>query len=234
MLFSESVKKNSSHNYRRPYGVAVFRLVQTVLQGGDGEVEVTGKLFTSDEKDFWQLHEFIIKKQTNKCNILSNNVSYGLVVSVKMVHGELEQATKENPLLLKNVCVTKKLGFSDVIMPGDVRNDLYVTLNNGEFERGGKSVGKNIEVLVLALDADGHPLQFESPSVSHKLLNTPAPLVDKRTPLTPLPFLAVSSKQQRQQQLVFPRSTCHQNAVQPALQCRLALLRRPISLLLSK
>lgn len=44
-----------------------------------------------------------------------------VVVSVKMVHGELEQATKENPLLLKNVCVTKKLGFSDVIMPGDVR-----------------------------------------------------------------------------------------------------------------
>lgn len=39
------------------------------------------------------------------------------------------------------------------------RNDLYVTLNSGEFERGGKSVGKNIEVLVLALDADGHPLQ---------------------------------------------------------------------------
>lgn len=45
----------------------------------------------------------------------------GLVVSVKVVHGELEQATKENPLLLKNVCITKKLGFSDVIMPGDVR-----------------------------------------------------------------------------------------------------------------
>lgn len=48
-------------------------------------------------------------------------VSIGLVVSVKVVHGELEQATKENPLLLKNVCITKKLGFSDVIMPGDVR-----------------------------------------------------------------------------------------------------------------
>ena len=43
-----------------------------------------------------------------------------------MVHGELEQATKENPLLLKNVCITKKLGFSDVIMPGDVR---YVVRN---------------------------------------------------------------------------------------------------------
>lgn len=53
-----------------------------------------------------------------------SSVPTGLVVSVKMVHGELEQATKENPLLLKNVCVTKKLGFSDVIMPGDVRYGL--------------------------------------------------------------------------------------------------------------
>lgn len=51
----------------------------------------------------------------------------GLVVSVKMVHGELEQATKENPLLLKNVCVTKKLGFSDVIMPGDVRYGMEIS-----------------------------------------------------------------------------------------------------------
>ncbi|XP_050737687.1 dedicator of cytokinesis protein 3-like isoform X2 [Eriocheir sinensis] len=168
MLFSESVKKISSHNYRRPYGVAVFRLAQSVLQGGEGEVELTGKLFTSDEKDFWQLPDLIVKKQTGKCNIMSNNASYGLVVSVKMVHGELEQATKENPLLLKNVCVTKKLGFSDVIMPGDVRNDLYVTLNSGEFERGGKSVGKNIEVLVLALDADGHPLQCIYSGMGHE------------------------------------------------------------------
>lgn len=38
MLFSESVKKLSSHNYRRPYGVALFRLAHSVLQGGEGEV----------------------------------------------------------------------------------------------------------------------------------------------------------------------------------------------------
>lgn len=39
------------------------------------------------------------------------------------------------------------------------RNDLYVTLNSGEFERGGKSVGKNIEVTVLAMDTEGQALQ---------------------------------------------------------------------------
>jgi len=42
------------------------------------------------------------------------------------------------------------------------RNDLYLTLNSGEFERGGKSVGKNIEVTVLALDAEGYPLEVRN------------------------------------------------------------------------
>ncbi|XP_076035833.1 dedicator of cytokinesis protein 3-like isoform X2 [Oratosquilla oratoria] len=158
MMFSESGKKTSVQNFRRPYGVALFKLTSSLLKGSDGEVELSGKLFSSDEKDFWQLHELILKKQSNKYSILSNT-SYGLVVSVKVLHGELEQATKENPLLLKNVCITKKLGFSDVIMPGDVRNDLYITLSHGEFERGGKSTGKNIEVSVHALDYEGQPIE---------------------------------------------------------------------------
>jgi len=68
-------------------------------------------------------------------------------VSLRILHGELSQVREENPLLFKNICLTKKLGFSDVIMPGDIRNDLYLKLERGEFERGGKSTGKNIEVI---------------------------------------------------------------------------------------
>lgn len=34
-----------------------------------------------------------------------------------------------------------------------------MTLNNGDFEKGGKTVGKNIEVTVLALDSDGKALE---------------------------------------------------------------------------
>ncbi|KAK2861516.1 hypothetical protein Q5P01_001049 [Channa striata] len=41
----------------------------------------------------------------------------------------------------------------------DVRNDLYLTLERGDFERGGKSVQKNIEVTVYVLYADGEILQ---------------------------------------------------------------------------
>lgn len=42
---------------------------------------------------------------------------------------------------------------------GDIRNDLYLTLERGDFERGGKSVQKNIEVTVYVLYADGEILK---------------------------------------------------------------------------
>lgn len=81
-------------------------------------------------------------------------MNYGIMISVKMLHGELRVIKEENALLFKNVCLTSKLGFPDVIMPGDVRNDLYLYLDKGEFERGGKSTGKNIEVSVVVLDSE--------------------------------------------------------------------------------
>lgn len=76
------------------------------------------------------------------------------MISLKMLHGELRTIKEENPILFKNVNLTKKLGFPDVIMPGDVRNDLYLYLDRGEFERGGKSTGKNIEVTIVVLDSE--------------------------------------------------------------------------------
>ncbi len=43
-------------------------------------------------------------------------------------------------------------------MPGDVRNDLYVTLCNAEFERGQKKAGRNVEVEMSVLLDDGQVL----------------------------------------------------------------------------
>lgn len=45
----------------------------------------------------------------------------GIVMSLRVLHGDIEKVREENPLLLKNITLTKKLGFPDVIMPGDVR-----------------------------------------------------------------------------------------------------------------
>lgn len=81
------------------------------------------------------------------------------MISARVLHGELNKVREENPLLLKSINITKKLGFPDVIMPGDYRNDLYLTLVRGEFERGGKSSPKNIQATVCVLDRNGQLIQ---------------------------------------------------------------------------
>lgn len=40
-----------------------------------------------------------------------------------------------------------------------MRNDLYITLEKGEFEKGGKSVARNVEITVYVLDIDGQILK---------------------------------------------------------------------------
>lgn len=47
------------------------------------------------------------------------------------------------------------MGFPEVIFPGDVRNDFYLTLVSGEFSKGSKGSDKNIEVTVVVCDAKG-------------------------------------------------------------------------------
>ena len=42
------------------------------------------------------------------------------------------------------------------------RNDLYLTLERGEFERGGKSTPKNIEVTVSVVHTDGRIVEVSS------------------------------------------------------------------------
>lgn len=45
---------------------------------------------------------------------------------------------------------------------GEMRNDLYVTLEKGEFEKGGKSVARNVEITVYVLDIDGQILKVRT------------------------------------------------------------------------
>lgn len=162
MLYSDSSKKTDKNAttlpqvFKRPYGVAVQNLgdFSTSKEGTDSEEkEFNLKVYQGEEKDFHQLHEFIIR-QSGKYNGLSCPPNYGIMISLKMLHGGLSNIKEENSMLFKNVSLTSKLGFPDVIMPGDVRNDLYLILEKGEFERGGKSTGKNIEVTILVLDSE--------------------------------------------------------------------------------
>lgn len=70
------------------------------------------------------------------------------------------QVREENPhLILGQVSVARKMGFPEVILPGDVRNDLYLTLVSGEFSKGSKSTDKNVQVTVQVCNENGQVLQ---------------------------------------------------------------------------
>lgn len=43
--------------------------------------------------------------------------------------------------------------------PGDVRNDIYVTLVQGDFDKGSKTTAKNVEVTVSVYDEEGKRLE---------------------------------------------------------------------------
>ena len=56
-----------------------------------------------------------------------------LAVSVKVFHGNVSTIIRENMSLLQDISLTLRLGFPDVVFPGDIRNELYIKLWSGEF-----------------------------------------------------------------------------------------------------
>lgn len=68
----------------------------------------------------------------------------------------VQQIKDEFPHLVHgNISFARKMGFPEVIFPGDVRNDLYLTLVSGEFSKGLKGGDKNIELTVVVCDENG-------------------------------------------------------------------------------
>lgn len=49
---------------------------------------------------------------------------------------------------------------------GDVRNDIYVTLVQGDFDKGNKTTPKNVEVTMSVYDEDGKKLEVRPRNVS--------------------------------------------------------------------
>ncbi|TKS90898.1 Dedicator of cytokinesis protein 3 [Collichthys lucidus] len=151
-------KKNlCSVQYRRPFGCAVVSIAD--LLTADSKDDHLLKVYACNtESEWFQIHENIIKKANSRYNLSGSNT--GLAVALQLLHGDIEQLRREYMVLFtRGVSITRKLGFSDVIMPGEMRNDLYITLEKGEFEKGGKSVARNVEITVYVLDIDGQVLK---------------------------------------------------------------------------
>lgn len=86
---------------------------------------------------------------------------------MKALVGDIVQIRKEYPHLVdRSTVVARKLGFPEIIMPGDIRNDIYLTLHSGDFDKYNKTTQKNVEVIMLVCDEEGKivPVSFIQPS----------------------------------------------------------------------
>ena len=101
--------------------------------------EFEARFHTCDDKEFYQLHESIIRKagdQKISVSSLHNSTIGGsgssatgkFTVMLKFLLGEAGQLRKDQSMLFKNVIEVRRLGFPNVIMPGDVRLVLRVYL----------------------------------------------------------------------------------------------------------
>ncbi|XP_051950003.1 dedicator of cytokinesis protein 5-like [Xyrauchen texanus] len=89
-----------------------------------------------------------------------NHKGQGLFVTLKLLPGDVFQVQKDYPHFVnRTTAIVRKMGFPEIILPGYVRNDIYVTLLQGEFDRGKKKTPKNVEVILSVLDEEGNPME---------------------------------------------------------------------------
>lgn len=55
--------------------------------------------------------------------------------------------------------------FEHLMCAGEVRNDVYLELREGDFDRDGKKAQKNVEVKVTVLDKEGRHIPVRQASI---------------------------------------------------------------------
>jgi dedicator of cytokinesis protein 3 len=124
-----------------------------------------------------------------------------LAVNIKIFRGDVPTIVRENTSLLQDTPHTLRLGFPDVVFPGDVRNELYIKLWSGEFTPANTGSGRlsvaqfargqmgptsnNVQVTVEVRDQEGRviesvisqgsgePLMTQFPSMVFQRCNEP-------------------------------------------------------------
>ena len=126
--------------YRRPFGCAVLELTQLSKWAVDRAEASLAKEHTLPifvpvrEVTFSTLHQAIIASDTGEFE--KSPRAEMLAVTIKLFHGDAPTIVKENPSLLQDAPITSRLGFPDVVFPGDTRNEVYIKLWSGEFFSG--------------------------------------------------------------------------------------------------
>ncbi|XP_031426793.1 dedicator of cytokinesis protein 5 [Clupea harengus] len=177
---SMELKEGKKHTggLRRPFGVAVMDITEIAHGNADDEEKQHFIPFQQIAMETYIRQRQLIMSPLIPSKIIGenepltavfnkvianrevNHKGQGLFVTLKLLPGDLAQVLKDYPHFVdRSTAIVRKMGFPEIILPGNVRNDIYVTLLQGEFDRGKKKTPKNVEVLLSVHDDDGNPVE---------------------------------------------------------------------------
>ena len=156
--------RSGRQTYRRPFGCAVLEISQFTKsaasdedQAGAGTVLHQMAIFVpANEANFSTLHEDIIASRLREIEKSPRAEFVG--VSCRILFGEAPKLVRELPSLLGEVAVTNRIGFPDVVYPGDERNEVYLKLWSGEFSAG-SSTGGTVRSLAQLAGSGGRNIE---------------------------------------------------------------------------
>uniref|UniRef100_A0A669D2J2 Dedicator of cytokinesis 5 n=1 Tax=Oreochromis niloticus TaxID=8128 RepID=A0A669D2J2_ORENI len=153
--------KKQTGGLRRPFGVAVMDITDIAHGKIDDEDKqqlimsprIPSRVIGENEPLTAVFNKVIATREVN-------HKGQGLFVTMKLLPGDLTQVRKDYPHFVdRSTAIVRKMGFPEIILPGNVRNDIYVTLLQGEFDRGKKKTPKNVEVILSVHDDEGKPME---------------------------------------------------------------------------
>lgn len=129
---------------RRPFGVAVLELTTIKTNPYDFDTSVDMNIFPNvkDSLDSY-LRRVLVNRESRETTDARN-----INVSVEILHGDIKQIKEDYAHIVRNMSFARKMGFPEVILPGDIRNDLYLTLVAADLVKSVRKGENNIEVHV--------------------------------------------------------------------------------------
>jgi hypothetical protein len=160
IVYESKKEKNTQQvpEWRRPFGCAVLLLDESVTSKVQNkESEFTVPVYaSSQENNFGILHDrtptYSAMKLTLNSVIIKKGVGIhevprakGICIGLTLYNGDYKQVLQDVPEI-REVAVTNRLGFSEVILPGTTRNDFFLILDEGDFTQDKTTKANNIEV----------------------------------------------------------------------------------------
>ncbi|KAI8822639.1 uncharacterized protein EV422DRAFT_524834 [Fimicolochytrium jonesii] len=130
--------------YRRPLGWSVIRIGDWIKLASERSKEISMRIYApTSESSFSTLYENIISK-SGGYDVFPRGEA--LTISLNLLQSELSALQAAESPFLTDAMITPRSGFSDVIVPGDKRNSMYITLVTGDFSTSRKPTVRNVQV----------------------------------------------------------------------------------------